>query len=280
MISLLLKETKKGRDVEFVISERDVYVKRLSDEVEFHTKLSPTEIAAYLLSCLADRAESKLMDKNARYVYHGKEQEALFLIRPTAKGRGVDGEFGFRAVPAIISCQNYDTVNTIAFDTVITAMDIFFIIGKVKEMVRFDRVIIGGSVFVTNQQGLFIRCGGSEVAEITEDARRLFVHRLARWLSGQFLSENNQERRYSPSFFNMNGVMFTGRKDARLRVHGITATLSYMDVAELYFVLSNAKAREGEAKNLKKEAGEKEIETATPEEEAKKDESNKLELEF
>ena len=248
--STLLKETKKGRDVELAITDKGAYVKRLSDEVEFHTSLSPIEIASYLLSCLVDRSESKLMDKNARYVYHGKESPALFLIRPTQKGRGVEGEFGFRAVPAIISCQNYDTINPIAFDTIITAVDVFEITGRIKEMVSFDRVIVGGSLFLTNQGGsLFIRCGGSEQAEITEDARRLLVHRLARWLSGQFLSENSQERRYSPSFFSQDGVMFTGRKDARVRVHGITTILSYMDVAEFYFLLSNAKAKEGEAKD-------------------------------
>ena len=47
----------------------------------------------------------------------------------------------------------------------------------------------------------------------------------------------------------MNGVMFTGRKDARVRVHGITTTLSYMDVAELYFLLSNAEGKQGELKD-------------------------------
>lgn len=245
MLTLLLKETKKGRDVELTVSESGLNVRRISDEVEFSASIHPIDFASYLFTCLADRTQERLLDRNAKYVYNGKEMPALFLVRPTSKGKGVEGEFGFRAVPAVITVQNYDHINPVAFDAVLTALDIMHIFTTLSLKPQSSWNLIAGTVFVSQENGkLLIRCGGSEVAELTEDLRRLFVHRLARYLSGQYITDEDQ--RFSPSFFNRNGVLFNGRKQPRLRVHGITAPLSYQDVAALYLILKSMKGREVE----------------------------------
>ena len=247
MLTLLLKETKKGRDVELTVSESGLNVKRISDEVEFQSSIHPIDFASYLFACLADRTQERLLDRNAKYIYNGKEMPALFLVRPTSKGRGIEGDFGFRAVPAIITVQNYDHINPIAFDAVLTALDVMHVVSALPDALPQPQNgwnLIAGTVFVSQENGkLLIRCGGSEPAELTEDLRRLLVHRLARYLSGQYIDE---EQSYSPSFFNRNGVLFNGRKNPRLRVHGITAPLNYQDVAALYLILRSMKGREVE----------------------------------
>jgi len=246
-MKVLLRETKKGRDVElFVNEQKRVAIRRLSDEVEFHSKISPIDLAAYLLSCLVDRAGQRVVDKEAVYMFHGKEEPALFFVRPTMKGGGIEGIFGFRSVPAIIRCQNYSPPNLISFDVVITAMDIMHIVSMVSSLPVPDWNLVAGSLFITKEGNrLLIRSGGSEPVELTEEARRLLVHRLARYLSGQFLARDDidQERRYSPSFFSANGCLFNGREDAIIRVHNITTPLAFSDVAAVYLILHGMRGR-------------------------------------
>jgi len=247
-MKLLLKEPKKARDIELTVKKDGLSLVRLSDEIEFHSKLQPVEFAGYLLACLAGRSDQRLLDRDARYVYHGKELPAFVLVRPTSRGKGIEGSFGFRAVPAVISCSNFDPVNPQSFDAVVTAVDVMQIFSAVSFEFPSQNgwTLIAGSLFIAKEgEKLILRCGGSEPAELTEPLRRILVHRLARYLSGQYISDED-ERKFSPSFFNSNGILFNGRENARIRIHGITTPLSYQDVAALYLILRTVRGRETE----------------------------------
>ena len=260
-MQILLKDSKK-RDVELFLNEQNrIALKRLTDQIEFHSSIEPVEIASYLLACLVDRAAGqRLVDKEAKYVFNGKQQPALMVVRPTVKGKGLEGAFGFRAVPAVITCQSYaESVpsETVSFDVVITALDVMHILSAVSQLPASDFNLIAGSLFITkNGDRLLMRSGGSEPVELTEERRRLLVHRLARYLSGQFITRDDIEgRRYSPSFYNMDGCFFNGREEPVIRVHNITTPLSFADVAAVYLTLQKLTGRQESEKKEEESTG-------------------------
>lgn len=116
------------------------------------------------------------------------------------------------------------------------------------------QAIVGGTVVVENDGGLFLKIGGSERAEISERERLEWLVILKRWLSGGYGYRSGARRLLINEFRSGTGLVFEGPpRDrnrripfylARLSVHGIEERLSYRDVAELYSVLSLCRARE------------------------------------
>jgi len=253
-----LREARKKRDLQFfLVKDGRIGLTRLSDGDTFISNNIPAlELCGYLLACLAERAGSeKLIDQNAVLNHAGKEVPALFVIRPTLRRRN-DESLSFRAMPAVVSCQTVSQDTPSSVQATFSAMDILEVATGIPRQYPLPPVnLVAGQMLIKSNNGaLTVRVGGSERAELSEENRRFVVHRLGRWLSGQYYAENapvpeendkadKSKNPYPGASFSRNGIYFNGRKEPRLRVHGISAVLSYKDVAVLYFVLKGLNGR-------------------------------------
>jgi hypothetical protein len=259
--SYYLRESK-GRDVEMILSKEGLTLKRTTDGAAFVLAVSPFRFGAYLLACLVDQVgrDTYLLEKEARLEKNGRsfEKAGLVVIRPTGRQ---NNNFPIKTAPSVILCQEMPqpgkSEDLVKFKIPLFAVDVMEIIARITEHVPApSRYFLADIVVYNEGQKLLLNVGGSEFAELIEKDRRLLVYQLKRWLSGQFAildtqpdseqseGEERRRRRFFRPSFNRNGIFFNGSQQPRLRVHGITSRLSYIDVAELYLVMSVCRGRE------------------------------------
>jgi len=91
-----------------------------------------------------------------------------------------------------------------------------------------ETILAGMSITVKkDEEGMLLRCGGSEWRRLAEVERSRLVSRLRHWLSG------DRSRHVT---FNADNLHFNRRP--RLIVNGVSShPLSYVEVAQLYLVL-------------------------------------------
>jgi hypothetical protein len=130
-----------------------------------------------------------------------------------------------------------DHADMTAFRTGFTDFDLVALMRLAVCLKPSGCLVVGLSLTVMcdEDQGLSLRCGGSEWRGVAEQERRRLVTKLRLWLTG------DRSRHVT---FNAENLHFNRRP--RMVINGVsTHPLSYMEVAQLYLVLEGASGKDG-----------------------------------
>lgn len=137
----------------------------------------------------------------------------------------------------------------------LTTIDTFSLIGQIQQIDIPIPYYLFSELKIVNKDGqISIKIGGGSPAILNKENIKVLLFALNRWLCGQAYSDREaikkymqltdeqkekQNRPYYMTRFNRDNILFDGKIRATLTVNGLKTQMSYMDVAELYFVLKN-----------------------------------------
>ncbi len=228
-----------------------VCMTRPSDGLKVQTFFSPFEFGACAMALMTDeyRQEGRLRNTACRAVTREKASASAICelyplsprIPPAENGKEEkQKQFSEKTAPlkAMMSVRVFDsrTPDMASFRSGFTDFDLVALLRLVACSTPSGCMVIGLSlsVMIEEDQGLSLRCGGSEWRKVTEQERRRLVTKLRQWLSGD-------RSRYVT--FNAEGLHFNRRP--RLIVNNVsTHPLSFTEVAQLYLLLATCKGHD------------------------------------
>ena len=141
----------------------------------------------------------------------------------------------------------------------LSCVDVFTFIGQLQKC-KCPSVFyaINDLNIIRNTTNIELKIGGSNSVYLTNENLDIFLYNLNHWISGQYLidiqkikannNNNNKEKPYYTTRYNRDGLGFNGMPIPMINIHGLSCKLSYIEIAELYFVIkcmANYIAKEG-----------------------------------
>ena len=221
--------------------ENGVSVTRLNDSLTVHTSFTPWELGACAMALMTDeyRQEGRLRDASCRVVRQdestGKAICELNPVSPRLRSKEPEqdsGQFSEKTAPlrAMLNIRVLDRGDSdvAAIRAGFTELDLICLTRLSAAQRDNETILVGMAVTVSrDEEGILLRCGGSEWRRLTEAERGRLVSRLRKWLSG------DRSRHVT---FNADNLHFNRRP--RLIINGVSShPLSYVEVAQLYLVL-------------------------------------------
>ncbi len=229
--------------------ENGVSVTRLSDNLTIHTYFSPWELGACAMALMTDeyRQEGRLRSSSCHVVSKDNVAgKAICEMHPVSlRPRRMEPEqeseqFSEKTAPlkAMLNIRVLDQGHSdmASIRAGFTALDLISLTRLADSQSVNETVLIGMSITLRkDEEGLALRCGGSEWRKLSEAERGRLVSKLRQWLSG------DRSRHVT---FNADNLHFNRRP--RIIINGVSShPLSFVEVAQLYLVLETGQASSG-----------------------------------
>ncbi len=222
--------------------------------------ISPFQLGAFILGSLAGQLERnyRLEDKQVEIYENGNKTNAKGHIIIYIGKRSDDlNEFNLHENSIKITCSAVDENNpekSLFINYRLSAVNSFSYLGQLECINKILPYYLFTELkVVKHDDKISIKVGGGQPAYFKNDNIDIFLFALERWLSGQaYIDRNaikkfnelpeNQRPKNRPYYicrYNREGILFDGKVRPTITVNGLKAKLSYMDTAELYYVIKN-----------------------------------------